>query len=155
MKGTRGFTLIELMIVVSILGLLAALAAPKVQSARAHARAADVVGAMRAVRIAATIYYDSANGWPPNAAVGVVPAGLSGYLPRGGVGIFTGSGWRMRWRRTTIVSGGTTSIQATMQIRLSDPLLCAPLGSLLGGPSASLTISCSGSNERITQTIER
>lgn len=155
MRGRRGFTLIELMIVVSILGLLAAIAAPKVQAARAHARAADVIGSMRAVRIAATIFYDSAATWPSNAAAGVVPTGLEGYLPRNGVGIFTGNGWTLRWRKTTIVTGGTTTIQATMQVRTSDPLLCLPLSTLLGGPSATVTVNCGGGTGRITQTIER
>lgn len=155
MRDRRGFTLIELLIVVSILGLLAAIATPKVQAARAHARAADVVGALRAVRIAATIYYDSANAWPPTAANGVIPTGLAGYLPRSGNGIFSGNGWTMRWRRLTIVSGGSTTLEGSMQVRTTDPLLCTPLGTLLGGPSSTITVSCSGPNGRITQTVER
>ena len=155
MRGRRGFTLIELLIVVSILGLLAAIAVPKVQAARAHARAADVVGALRAVRIAATIYYDSANAWPPTAASGAIPTGLVGYLPRSGNGIFSGTGWTMRWRRRTIFSGGSSTVEGSMQVRTTDPLLCTPLGTLLGGPSSSITINCSGANGRITQTIER
>ena len=155
MRDRRGFTLIELLIVVSILGLLAAIATPKVQAARAHARAADVVGALRAVRVAATIYYDSANAWPPTAANGQIPAGLAGYLPRSGNGIFSGNGWTLRWRRLTIFSGGTTTIEGSMQVRTTDPLLCTPLGTLLGGPSSTITISCAGARGRITQTVER
>jgi prepilin-type N-terminal cleavage/methylation domain-containing protein len=154
-KDRRGFTLVEVMIVVCILGLLAAIATPKVQAARAHARAADVLGAMRAVRIAATIYYDSATAWPANAAAGVIPAKLAGYLPRSGIGIFTGNGWTMRWKTVNVVSGGITTIDATMQIKTTDPLLCLPLSNLLGGPSATVTVACNAASGKVTQTIER
>lgn len=153
MKDRRGFTLIELLIVVSILGLLASIATPKVQSARAHARAAEVVGAMRAVRIAATMYYDSAATWPPNASPGAVPNGLAGYLPR--VRLFSGNGWQFRWRRRRVVSGGRSTIEGVLQVRTSDPLLCTPLAALLGGASSTIAVSCAGASGRITQTIER
>jgi prepilin-type N-terminal cleavage/methylation domain-containing protein len=41
-RGQKGFSLVELMIVVSIIGILAALAVPKFQSFQAKARAAEV-----------------------------------------------------------------------------------------------------------------
>lgn len=150
MKDRRGFTLIEMLIVVSILGFLAALALPKVRQARAKAQASEIVGAMRAVRIAATIYYDSAGAWPASAALGTAPAKLNGYLPR--TTIFTGSGWRLRWQRVTIAGGGT---QGRLQARTTDPLLCAPLSKLLGGSSSNLAVSCGASSGRVTQYIER
>lgn len=154
MSDRRGFTLIELLIVVSILGLLASIAAPKVQAARSRARAAEVVGSFRAVRIAATIYFDSAGNWPPTAAAGVVPAGFAGYLPRAGL-IFTGSGYRLRWRRTTVVTGGVTSYRASIQAVTSDRSLCTPVATLLGGVSTTTTVSCGGATGRVTQTIDR
>lgn len=155
MRDRRGFTLIELLIVVCIIGLLAGIAVPKLQAARGHARAAAIVGAMRAIRIAATIYYDSAAAWPASAARGVVPPRLVGYLPQGGTNLFTGTGWQLQWRTTTIVSGGTTTRQGTMRVRVTDPLLCTPLGTLLGGASSTVTINCGAANGTITQTIER
>lgn len=153
MTGRRGFTLIELLIVVSIMGVLATIAVPQVQRARARAQAANVLGAMRAVRIAATIYFDSAGTWPPNGPVGGVPAGLSGYLPS--TVTFTGSGYSFRWRRTTITSGGTTMSVGSLQVRTTDRLLCPPIGTLLGGPSPTLTVACTATSGRVTQTIDR
>ncbi len=153
MNRRRGFTLIELLIVVSIIGLLATIVVPQVQLARARARAASVLGTMRAVRIAATIYFDSAGAWPPSTSAGTVPTGLAGYLPA--TVTFTGDGYLLRWRQTTVTSGGTTQTVGSLQVRTSDRLLCPPVGTLLGGPSPTLTVACTGTTGRVTQTIDR
>lgn len=150
MKGRRGFTVVELLIVVSMLGIIAAIALPRFNKARAHARAADIVGAMRAIRIGATIFYDSAGFWPPEAAQGVVPPLLVGYLPR--KQLFSGDGWSLRWRRLAVAGGGTENL---LVAQTTDPVLCPPLGYLLGGASSSVAVSCTAGVGHITQTIER
>jgi len=149
-SGRRGFTVLELLIVVSMVGIIAAIALPRFAKARAHARAADIVGAMRAIRIGATIFYDSAGIWPPQASQGTVPPLLVGYLPR--KDLFSGDGWTLRWRRVSVAGGGT---EALLVARTTDPTLCSSLSYLLGGASPSLAVNCTAANGRITQTIER
>jgi type IV pilus assembly protein PilA len=65
----KGFTLIELMIVVAIIGILAAVALPAYQDYTVRARMSEVILAMSACRTSITEVYQSggsapgANGW--------------------------------------------------------------------------------------------
>jgi prepilin-type N-terminal cleavage/methylation domain-containing protein len=79
----KGFSLIELLIVVTIISIIAALAQPKLQSVLLKARAADVVANLNVVKVATLSYQGSQSAWPPEAAAGVVPTGLTEFLPDG------------------------------------------------------------------------
>jgi len=65
MKKSKGFTLIELMIVVAIIGILAAVAIPKFANLIRQANEASCKGNLGAIRSALSIYYGANEGlWP-------------------------------------------------------------------------------------------
>lgn len=70
MKKSNGFTLIELMIVVAIIGILAAVAIPRFADMLEKAREGATKGNIGAIKSAITIYYgDNEGKWPSNLDV--------------------------------------------------------------------------------------
>lgn len=65
-KTKRGFTLIELMIVVAIIGILAAIAIPKFSQLITKSNEANTKGNLGAIRSALSIYYGDLEGWYPS-----------------------------------------------------------------------------------------
>ena len=76
----NGFTLIELMIVVAIIGIQAALALPAYQTYTARAQLAEALTLAGGLRSAIHEYHDNHGVWPSNnASAGVAtPASVSG-----------------------------------------------------------------------------
>ncbi len=62
----QAFTLIELLIVVAIIGVLAAIAVPNFLNAQIRAKVARVVSEEKSVRDAYTQYFMDRNAWPPH-----------------------------------------------------------------------------------------
>ncbi|MDK4651255.1 pilin [Kingella kingae] len=71
----KGFTLIELMIVIAIIGILAAIALPAYQDYTKRSRVSEGLSLAGGVKSAVTEYYASNNAWPANnAAAGIANA---------------------------------------------------------------------------------
>jgi len=87
-KGDRGFTLIELMIVVAIIGILAAIAIPNFMTYQAKARQSEAKVNLGGVFTTATSYFAENNTFSVAAtALGYAPAGRVRYaIYYGGTG---------------------------------------------------------------------
>lgn len=77
-----GFTLVEIMVVVVIIGLLAALAIPAMQRVRERSRASRYANDFRQFEASFQRFALETGGFPTTAALGgAIPTGMTGYLP--------------------------------------------------------------------------
>jgi prepilin-type N-terminal cleavage/methylation domain-containing protein len=79
----RGFTIIELLTVMIVIGILAGLAILRYIDLRQHAEVASIVRDLNNVRLGAYNYWADKNAFPPDAAPGVMPAGMEPYMRNG------------------------------------------------------------------------
>ena len=77
-----GFTLVEIMIVVSIIALLAIIALPSFLRAREQGRAAKFMNALRVASGAFEIYAAEHNDYPADVSRGIVPPGMNTYFSK-------------------------------------------------------------------------
>ena len=66
-RKQSGFTLIELMIVVAIIGILAAIAIPQYQAYTGRAQAAEAINLFSGVKTSLGEYFNESNAWPAAA----------------------------------------------------------------------------------------
>src|SRR5690606_25057088 len=75
-KIQQGFTLIELMIVIAILGILMAIAIPAYQDYTVRAKVSEGLNVAGAAKLAVAETYQTNGGWPTeNESAGLPPAG--------------------------------------------------------------------------------
>ena len=77
----KGFSLIEMLIVVTIIGLLASLAVPNILHAYYKGRATKIVTDLRAIRDVAINYNSDNSNWPRSRSWGRIPPEFRPHLP--------------------------------------------------------------------------
>jgi prepilin-type N-terminal cleavage/methylation domain-containing protein len=102
-SGRRGFSLVEILMVIVIIGTLARIAIPNYQGMTRKARAADVIGNFEVVRVAVFSYNADTHRWPPDVNRGQVPPELENYLPEGFD--FTFDGYLLDWENWVLPDG--------------------------------------------------
>ena len=129
-RGRAGFTIVELLTVMIVMGLLASIALLKYIDLTHRARAAQAVGDLQTVRIAAYSAWYETGSWPGEVGPGAVPPGMVQYLPQGFS--FTRPSYTLDWESFVPPGGGpsagmqvgvvVTSADARMQTALQQQL---------------------------------
>lgn len=80
MQRKSGFTLVEIMIVVAIIALLAAVALPAFMRARKRAQNTRFIAAMKVAADAFQMYSFERSGYPPDVGPTQIPEGMAPYF---------------------------------------------------------------------------
>ena len=140
MNTQKGFTLIELMIVIAIIGILAAIALPAYQDYTARAQASEGFKATSGVQADIATFLVDKNRWPQAAdPVGVQAALLDGkYFNPTNVTITGGDGPAV----TTPTAASVINIAFTSGANVGKAMSLTPT---LGAPGQIASWTCAGS----------
>lgn len=130
-RRPAGFTLVELLTVMIVLGLLASIALLKYIDLRHRARAAEAANDLHSIRLAAYSAMYETGTWPEEAGPGVVPPGLVPYLPKSFT--FDKPEYRLDWENFVPPGGGPSGgMQLGVVVTSSDPRVERAIQQVLG-----------------------
>jgi prepilin-type N-terminal cleavage/methylation domain-containing protein len=106
-RNRGGFTFVEMLIVMIVIGILAALGVLKYVDLKNRALTAQAAADMEAVRLAAYSAWYETGSWPSDAAAGATPIELVPYLAKGFT--FTRPEYTLDWENLIPPNGGTSA----------------------------------------------
>ena len=128
-KLQQGFTLIELMIVVAIIGILAAIAVPAYQDYTARAQASEALSATGGLRADIAVGFSENNAFPAAGSDTHAAAALIAgkYFPAGGVTVGGGDGVVSVLYASGVLAGQTMTLTPTAANGQISQWVCAGL----------------------------
>jgi prepilin-type N-terminal cleavage/methylation domain-containing protein len=133
-RSERGFTIMELAIVLVVIGIIAAVAVPHYVSLLNDTKAMQLVANVYAVRAAAYLYYGDNARWPAETPMGMVPPELTDKLPPGFT--FVQLPFQLDWEnwssRTFPAGDPRNGVVAGISIDTRDTKMLAAVVGLLG-----------------------
>ena len=82
-RRKRGFTFVELLVSMTVVGILSAVAVPKYIDLKRRANTTKVIGDIQVVRVAVMTFFADSAYFPAEVGAGVTPQNLQKYLPIG------------------------------------------------------------------------
>jgi prepilin-type N-terminal cleavage/methylation domain-containing protein len=138
-RGRRGWTMIELLIVMIVLGLLAGIAVMKYIDLKHRALSAQATADLESVRLAAYSVYYETGVWPAETGAGTVPPLLMPYLPRSFS--FDRPDYMLDWENLVPPDGGPSAgMQLGVVLTSTNTRLSHVLAQTLGGKSPFFVI---------------
>ena len=125
-KIQQGFTLIELMIVVAIIGILAAIAVPAYQDYTGRAQASEPLSATAGIRADIAVYLSEEGALPADGDSATLDAAIAALE-----GKYFGAG------DVSLSADGTLSIAFTSGVHSGDTMTIAAVESTAGGQIAN------------------
>ena len=129
-----GIGLMELLIILSIAGIVAGLAIPPYRQMQRRALGAQIAGDVHMIRNAAYTYYSDAKKWPRELGRGRKPPELTAYLPE--TFSFSRDEYQLDWENWELPRGipgrpAATTV-AGVSVYIADDMIGREILSLLG-----------------------
>ena len=135
-----GFTFVELMVAMTVVGILASVAVPKYIDLKRRANTTKIIGDFQTVRVAVMSFYADSSYYPAESGSGEIPAHLEKYLPIGFQ--FTRAQWTLDYENWDLESQPDfTSSTALIAVSVTteDPALGETASRVMGsGPQFNM-----------------